>query len=769
MASDRPTQPPPAVMIPELNTPDHTNTFFRELVSREDDRFKQLSPIKRGTLYQDCLGADARTVEQYPPLYFCKETVPSGSNTVAGMSQADWVIWEWSSGVDSDSTFNAEISYLADATSNPVFARVYTVRRDEYEATPAIAPGSPLTALVGVKITDGGSSYKHAEAEFDCYGDDAAVEFVISDGVIISAIVTAEGVNFNDGSIINIVGDGSGATCEAIVQPLGAILTSQKKIEFPESDPMSHEFVKVLRVYEVLPGPWVPFTRYDNDLGPVQGRRRAVLNTGQRGGVISGTSKQNFEGRDGSSLVLIEIQENWTDGSGSDANHPLFPRIVWATYSDERGDVQHFSQVQLADPLQVPPDATLVRLLGKLVKTFFEPFPDNPYLLKKIIETWVEVVINDQELTSEFGGAIADVTERTNEPGVQNPERGLMVISSKTTTKSPDEQTLRTVKSPLSSWPSLLGHRTDETTGIVVNFTKQVIDAGTPYPGTTAQSDDCTLVLIQGPFIEDQPYDFDKTIRVISAVDLNTLPKKQCWPIRVPVDFPPQLLSVEAIWGDFDGRTTSAEQQSGVNTTFVQVSSGSNGGIAITNRSGFRGYATGRQERSYFYGPPNAGLVPTIFRILTVSGAVVMIVKNTSTNTSQDENGGISFHDESHTQATVHEIGGHLVGPPSGSVQLATSPNYRIFSNTPGDTLSGTLLTHKSPAVGPITASPPTISIIAAGTDSTMQVQIPQSVPPVLPYGDEIVYDVKITEHPFGIWEMNVIYVTIPYPNAYPP
>lgn len=751
-----PQLPPPGVPIVELRTPDPTQVFYRVLIGRETPIWQNNSPIKRGTLYSDLQGADVRIAAAYPLLYFVRETVPIGSNTVAGMTQDEFVVWEFSNDPDSESTYNAEISYLADATTNPVFARVYTIRRDVYEATPAIATASPLTALIGVRITNGGAGYKNAQAEYDCYGDDAEIQFVISDGEIISGIVTKEGTNFNDGSVINIIGDGSGATCEPIIQPLGAILTSQKKQEFADGDPMQHEFVRVIRVYEVLPGPWVPRTRYSEDLGPIQMRSRAVLNTGQRGGIVSATGTLNYEGRDGSSIVLIETEEQYSNGSGvpGPGGNPntAYPRITWATYDDERGEVQHYSQIVLADPLGSPPDATLVRQFGNLIRTWYREYPDNPYFWKQIVDTWVEVTVNDQLLTSEFGGAIATHTETTNEPGFQSPERGLMVISSKTVTKSPDEQTLTTVKNPLSAWPILPGFHCDETTGIVVNYTKQVVASGTPYPGTTAQSDDCALVKIQGPFIEDQPFDWDKTIRIISVVDLNTLPKKQCWTISHPVNFPPQLLSVKAIWTDFSERSTSASQPDGVDSVSVSVSSGSNGGVAITSRDGYRGNATGRLERSYFYGPPNSGLVPAKYKIQAVSGSVIFMATSSGTGESENSSGAITFSDSFRSQGEVHHISDHLVG------------SYQITSNDPSDVVVGTQLIHRSPTVGPVTAisGATQVTIIALGTPATMDVEIPQSVPTQLVSGQEIVWDVIVKEHPFGIWEMNVIYVTVP-------
>lgn len=736
----QPQLPPPGTMIQELRTPDPTQTFFRELVDRTTPRWQQNNPIKRGTLYSSLQGSDVSVSKAFPLLYFLGETVPIGSNTVAGMTQSDWVIWNWSNDPDSESTYNAEVSYLADAVTNPVFARVYTIRRDQYEQFPSIATGSPLTALIGVEITNGGQGYKRANAIFDCAGENAEVQFVFNEGVIISAIVTKEGTGFDIGTQMTIEGDGSGATGIPLIQPVEAILTSQKKVEFADGDPLSNEFVKVLRVFELLPGPWVPFTRYDDDLGPVQGRRRAVLNVGQQGGVITPTSKTNYEGRDGSSVVLLEIQENWSDGSGT-PNNPIFPLQRWATYTDARGDVFHTSQIQPA-PFG-PFEATLDHNGGVWTKTWYEPYPDNPYLVKRFTEEWFDVIVNDQLLTSEFGGAIASATERTAEPGQQSPERGLMVIDSKTVTTSPEEQTLRTVKNPESAWPILTGSHTDERTGIVVGFTKQVVDANTPIPARSG---------CRGPFVEQQPYDWDKKIQIISAVDLNSLPPAESWMTTRPFNLPPTLLSVEAIWSDVVGKFADATR----NSVSVQVSSGATGGIIVTARNGFRGYARTRVTRKYYFCPPPDSEILVPVKILPSSGSVVLTDTNSTTfssgadedsgliiNTSNfaESNAGGRVGDHFSRQVAAVDIHDHLVG----IVQIINAQHRSQAMNAVGISDGGK-----------------TRGVSAFGTLCEMEVRIPQSTPSAILSGQTLLTEVDVQEWRLNVWVAEFYEVIVP-------
>lgn len=734
--------PPPDKLIRELNTPNPGDGFYRELVARESPRFQALSPIKRGSLYSECQGGDPRVTLIFPLLYFCEEKTPIGSNTVAGMTQSQYVIWTWSTESLADDSTNAEISFLADSVTNPVYARVRTIRRDLFEATPSIPTGTSLTALIAVEITNGGAGYSRAKAIFDCAGTGAEVEFVFSKGVIISAIVTIQGEGYDVGTQMTIEGDGSGATGTPIIQPVEAILTSQKKVEFADGDPLQNEFVKSLTVWEVLPGPWVPRSRYDIWLGPVQMRSRAVLNTGQQGGIISPTGSRNYDGRDGSSVVLIETEENWSDGTGTNGN-PIYPQLRWATYTDARGDVVHTSQIVVAQfgPYQATLDHNVAA--GVWTKVWFEPYADNPYLEKRLTEEWFDVIVNDQAATSEFGGAMANVTERTAEPGQQSPEHGLLVIESKTVTTSPDEQTLRTTKNPATAWPILTGSHTDERTGIVVGFTKQVVDANTPIPARSG---------CRGPFVEQQPYDWDKKIQIVSAVDLNSLPPAETWMTTRPFNLPPTLLSIEAIWSDVVSKSANATQ----NSVIVSVASGASGGIAVTARNGFRGYARTQVTRKYYFcRPPDSEiLVPQ--KILPSSGSVILTstnsgttyggadtdsgnIVNTSSLSESDDGGEIGDHFS--RQIAALDIHDHLVG----IIQIINPEHRSQAMNAVGTSAGGK-----------------TRAVSAFGTLCTMEVRIPQSTPTAINSGDQFLVEVDVQEWRFGLWTLEEYRVIVP-------
>lgn len=158
-----------------------------------------------------------------------------------------------------------------------------------------------------------------------------------------------------------------------------ALLVSEETIR-ADAD-LDSLFIWVTYVYETLPGPWVPFTRYDNDLGPIQGRKRHVRNTGQASSLALGGSLDYAAieegGGEASSLVAWEKEENWTTGAGDGAN-PAFPINYSSEYDTEKGAVQHKYQLVT---MPATTSATLTASGGGIVETSFKDF--NNFLQKR--------------------------------------------------------------------------------------------------------------------------------------------------------------------------------------------------------------------------------------------------------------------------------------------------------------------------------------------------------------------------------------------------
>ena len=138
---------------------------------------------------------------------------------------------------------------------------------------------------------------------------------------------------------------------------------------------------RVTHIYEILPSPWVPFTRYDDDLGPIQGRRRFVKNEGQQASLTSST-KISYEGREGSAIVSNEIEETWSIAVDEDGNS-LFPIKTRNFYEPLRGAVQETRQLFVPTGDE---EATLKNVDGVITQTSYDVY--NEYLSIKIVETY---------------------------------------------------------------------------------------------------------------------------------------------------------------------------------------------------------------------------------------------------------------------------------------------------------------------------------------------------------------------------------------------
>jgi hypothetical protein len=138
---------------------------------------------------------------------------------------------------------------------------------------------------------------------------------------------------------------------------------------------------RVTHIYEILPSPWVPFTRYDDDLGPIQGRRRAVKNEGQQADLTSST-KISYEGREGSAIVSNEIEESWSIKVDEDGNS-LFPLKDRDFYDASRGAVQERRQLFVPTGEE---EGTLENVNGVITQTSYEPY--NEFLSVKIVQTY---------------------------------------------------------------------------------------------------------------------------------------------------------------------------------------------------------------------------------------------------------------------------------------------------------------------------------------------------------------------------------------------
>lgn len=315
VADHNPT-PPNRIIRQDLNTPCQTDGYFVELVDITDSSFQTVVPIKRGTPYASIPGASQRVIDAYSsnPLYFLKQTVDLESMRVAFNGQyINHAIWIWATQTLSQDTYNSHITYAEESITAPTFERVSTIKRHVWETAPTITYLNPLTALLSVAITAAGTGYTFATGTT---GNATAVA-VCFNGAIIDWIVTVEGSSIVSGAALVIVGDGAGATATARIQPAIAVLTHQEKRELPDSDPLSHDYVQIIDLYETLPGPLITSTRW-----------------GPEGQVITTTRQKK---------VLADIISSETLATG-----------VWTVNTKGPGDSITALQITEAEPIPGP-------------------------------------------------------------------------------------------------------------------------------------------------------------------------------------------------------------------------------------------------------------------------------------------------------------------------------------------------------------------------------------------------------------------------------
>jgi hypothetical protein len=268
MAEEQPIVPPPGEPIRDIQAYSIADGYFVERVSLTATEYRVLLP---GTEYSTIVGARQEIIDQFGPLYFIKQVRETDSD--------QWAMRYWGTDAQAQDVENAEVSYLFESVAHPAYARVYNVRRDLFDSTPPIPLGSPLTALIAIKVTDGGGDYTQAEVLIDGTGAGAVAQAVIAGGVITSIVVTKQGIGYTEEPSIEIQGDGGGCVAEGIIQPQTAVLVSQKKVELhtplmedrilQTEHALAREFVRVMRVYETLPGPTLISTEVAKD-GTVQ-------------------------------------------------------------------------------------------------------------------------------------------------------------------------------------------------------------------------------------------------------------------------------------------------------------------------------------------------------------------------------------------------------------------------------------------------------------------------------------------------------------------
>jgi hypothetical protein len=381
-------------------------------------------------------------------------------------------------------------------------------------------------------------------------------------------------------------------------------------------------------VYEILPGPWVPFTRYDENLGPVQGRRRSVKNEGQVAS-LGPTQRRVYEAREGSANIFIESEENWSDGSGDDLN-PAFPVNTSDIYDERLGPVQLTRQIVVADGSE---QGELITDGPNVTEIEYEPF--NEYLLVKTVKTYSlpSVDLNGQA-TGQWG------VETNNRKSVVNGtsvDSGFGIKSSQVQPQGDGSSLKQTENYPPDTNNdgviyTLVGLEEDETTKAVVAVEKSLVEAETVLSGRVANY--IAGLRADSYAVEVQPVDKWHSITIASKII--GAPQNDSWTETSQISLPNELIEVGVIWDadvDSDAGTAGVDNISTIiqedynwNVSAKAAIIGSVTGRPYTKvRNGYNGPAETTVQRTFSFGPPSASIqvrkFEPVYGYITIRGA----------------------------------------------------------------------------------------------------------------------------------------------------
>ena len=506
--------------------------------------------------------------------------------------------------------------------------------------------------------------------------------------------------------------------------------------------------------YEILPAPWVPFTRYDDDLGPIQGRRRSVKNEGQVAS-LTADKRVTYEAREGSAIVYTEIEEAWSIATDDDGNS-LFPTRTRDIYDELRGPVQETRQLFVPDGTE---EGSITNENGVITKISYDVY--NEYLSFKIVETWKE---NGENLAGEQTGQWGvETTERTLVPSGTGVDYGFGIKSASVNPNSKEQS-----EKILENYPSdsdndgviytLIGQEQDEITKAIIQVEKSLVEATTVNSGRV--SNYISNLRSNNYIVEVQPLDKWHSITIASKIIGN--PQNESWVETGNINLPNFLLEVGIIWdSDYTSSAGTAGVESISEIIANEISWSSQAECSIAGRvvgsfytkvkNGYSGAAKLNVERNFYQSAPTDEI--TIHKFEPVYGTVT-VRGQAANNTAVGSSSGV----------------GDINTNSSGSQRF--SNDYSLSINTFGP------IEHNSPNLvikGDSSSINQTITASAGSVPSgeyptaeanlnlegLADLELPTSSIP-LTSGDQFILNVDVKPWRLGWWVREIYTATVP-------
>lgn len=511
---------------------------------------------------------------------------------------------------------------------------------------------------------------------------------------------------------------------------------------------------RVLWVYEILPAPWVPFTRYDDDLGPIQGRRRSVKNEGQTAS-LTAAKRTTYEARDGSAIVYTEIEESWSIKTDDDGNS-LFPLKIRDFYDELRGPVQETRQIIVPDGTE---EGSISNVDGTITKITYDVY--NQYLAIKIVETWKES--GEDLIGAQTGQWGIESTERTLVPNGTEIDYGFGIKSSQLTPASKEQSEKRKENYPSDSDNdgiiyTLSGQEQDEVTKAVIKIEKSLVEAGTVFSGRVA--DYIENLRSDGNVVEVQSIDKWHSITIASKII--SPPNNQSWIETGRIDLPSRLLEVGVIW---NSNYTPAGGTSGVGSTTLIKENNLNwsvraessitgevlGSLYTKTRNGYSGAAQFQVVRTFHEIAPTDEIA--IHKFEPVYGTV-SIRSQSATNTATSNSNGVGdiYIASGGSQRFNNDYGLSIS-------QFGPIEHNDITLTETGD--PKTITQSISSSSGSTPAGPYPVATVSISIAGIANLELPESSIP-LESGDTYVVNVDVKPWRLGWWVREVYTATVP-------
>lgn len=197
----------------------------------------------------------------YPNALLVKQSIESEDGTEYGFVRF------YTSIPEAQQVYSRIIQYLEEDNANPVFIHSLVIPQTEYTAFGyPQTKKTPCSAVVGLKITDGGSDY-NGDTDTITIADPVSgvtATGVIQavNGVIVAVNLTNGGSGYTAAPAVTInTSTGNSGAITAVLQPQTALLVSEKT-EGMQDETLAPVYFRIIQVYKTLPGPTIDTLTY---------------------------------------------------------------------------------------------------------------------------------------------------------------------------------------------------------------------------------------------------------------------------------------------------------------------------------------------------------------------------------------------------------------------------------------------------------------------------------------------------------------------------